>query len=537
MLKVLIADDEVKVIQLIEHLVDWSAFHMEIIGRVNDGEKALEMIRREEPDVVVTDIRMPVINGIELVQKTQEAGLDPFFIMISGYSEFEYAQRAIQLGVEDYLLKPLRKKELEAVLAKIRDKAYEREAADEALNTFSRNKKREKELLITDILIHNRMEVFDLSEKDFQLRYGFHFKADYLECVIIRIFTGTNPLSPENPDVYRLVIPKLQEIEESRIAPKCEEYISTIHNNDILALISHGGDTKAAIMEELEKMKISLLSYNSVYPDLRIAIGISKPISQIRSIPKAYQDARSALVKRFLEEDGFIFLSDDYFQRMKPEKVLFSPQNQKQLLTKVELLDVPGFRDAAEQCFSRLKESASGPSDIQDTWQALCGTFLLGIHSFEEMSVSPADLGDPFQLIFDRVCTFSDLCRCFIDTCSEYLSRIKEEKKAMEDKPIRLAKLYIQEHFNEAISLEAVSSEVGFNPAYFSTVFKKSTGENFMDYVKEVRIEHAKEMLARTGMDIPSVAQAVGYSDIKYFTRLFRKLTSLTPTDYRKLYG
>ena len=104
MIKVLIADDEVKVIQLIEHLVDWQAFEMEIVGRVNDGEKALETILQQQPDLVVTDIRMPVINGIELVQKAQEAGQNPFFIMISGYSEFEYAQRAVQLGVEDYLL-------------------------------------------------------------------------------------------------------------------------------------------------------------------------------------------------------------------------------------------------------------------------------------------------------------------------------------------------------------------------------------------------------------------------------------------------
>ena len=144
MIKVLIADDEVKVIQLIEHLVDWQAFEMEIVGRVNDGEKALETILQQQPDLVVTDIRMPVINGIELVQKAQEAGQNPFFIMISGYSEFEYAQRAVQLGVEDYLLKPLRQKDLEAVLTKIRDKYHTRMETDAARNSYDRNRQREK---------------------------------------------------------------------------------------------------------------------------------------------------------------------------------------------------------------------------------------------------------------------------------------------------------------------------------------------------------------------------------------------------------
>ena len=122
MLKVLISDDEIKIIQLIRYLVRWEDFDMEIVGTANDGIKALDFFLSEKPDIVITDIRMPSIDGIQLIQKTLEQDLHPFFIIISGYREFEYAQKAISLGVEDYLLKPLRKKELESVLLKIRNK-------------------------------------------------------------------------------------------------------------------------------------------------------------------------------------------------------------------------------------------------------------------------------------------------------------------------------------------------------------------------------------------------------------------------------
>ena len=127
MLKVIISDDEVKVIQLIRYLVSWDQFDMQIAGTANDGQKALELICAEKPDIVITDIRMPSIDGIQLIQRTLELGIHPFFIIISGYREFAYAQKAISLGVEDYLLKPLKRKELEAVLLKIQKKYQSRQ--------------------------------------------------------------------------------------------------------------------------------------------------------------------------------------------------------------------------------------------------------------------------------------------------------------------------------------------------------------------------------------------------------------------------
>ena len=122
MLKVLIADDEIKVSQLVFHLIHWEELGMEVIGIVNDGVEAYEIIVEKQPDIVITDIRMPGMDGIELVEKTireLEFGKKVFFVIISGYSQFEYAQQAVKLGVEDYLLKPIKKKELGAVLHKI----------------------------------------------------------------------------------------------------------------------------------------------------------------------------------------------------------------------------------------------------------------------------------------------------------------------------------------------------------------------------------------------------------------------------------
>ena len=537
MLKVLIADDEVKVIQLIEYLVDWSSFGMEIIGRVHDGEKALEMICFLKPDVVITDIRMPGLIGIELVQKTQEAGLHPFFVMISGYSEFEYAQKAIQLGVEDYLLKPLRKKDLEAVLGKILEKRRVETETSEALGALTKTTKQAKSKLLTDVLVNQDLTVFDLTQENFYERYGFHFPGSYTECIVTLLFPGAVHGSGAISNDLRFILPKMEELEETRLQPFCKEIISTVRHNEIITLINHEDAHKAHILEALNKLKISVLNYRSISPDLRIAIGVSKPVSSIRQIPSAYLDAKQALARRFLDENRFVFLSEDYFRTEDAAKNLLTPNARKALLTRIELMDADGYASLAKEHFALLKEHLKETGGLRDSYKELCDLFLFGLRVFEDLPSELTASAAALEPAFDLVYTFSDLKAYYIDTCRNVLLRCADEKKALEDKPIRQAKQFIQEHYSEAISLETVSSEVGFNPAYFSTVFKKSTGQNFMDYIKEIRIEHAKDLLARTHMDVAAVAQAVGYTDIKYFTKLFRKTTSLTPTDYRKLYG
>lgn len=537
MLKVLIADDEVKVIQLIEYLVNWKSYDMEIIGRVNDGESALSFILKEHPDIVITDIRMPVINGIELVERSLEADLHPFFIIVSGYSEFEYAQKAIQMGVEDYLLKPLKRKDLELVLEKIRRKYEMTQQANAEKQELKKSRDRARNNLLTDIIVKKSTLPFSLSPEQFEAEYGCLFTGSYMECLVAHIFTGIPDDTFSSEEEYRFILPKILQAIETRLTPLCEEVVSTIWKDELICLINHNAKDKLPIYEELEKLKINVLNYRNIYPDLRIAIGMSKPVTQISLIEESYHDAKKALIKRFWNEDSFILKSDDYFIPESEIRKIISPSDRKAIVARIELLDIPGFRKIADSCFRNIKDNPGQGDNVREAYQTLCETVLYGFQSFED--ISPENLCEAERLpqAFDCLYTFEELKNHFIQCCTALLGRYSEEKKSLEEKPIRQAKAYIQEHYSEAITLETVSSEVGFNPAYLSTVFKKTTGQNFMDYVKEVRISNARELLIHTNLDVAAVAQSVGYSDIKYFSRLFRKSTHLTPTDYRKLYG
>lgn len=202
MLKVIIVDDENKIIKLIRYLVDWSSYDMEIAGTANDGQTALSLILSQKPDIVITDVRIPNFTGVELVQKTLTAGLCPYFIIISGYSDFKYAQQAIKLGVEDYLLKPIKKNDLDAALTKIISKnniAHENSLqVERLLNTLSKNEHQVKSQLLTDLLIkHASLENSAVKEL-----YNCEFSGDSFRCIIFYVFCNICPPDASPSEEY-----------------------------------------------------------------------------------------------------------------------------------------------------------------------------------------------------------------------------------------------------------------------------------------------------------------------------------------------
>ncbi|MDC7124146.1 MAG: response regulator, partial [Spirochaetales bacterium] len=187
MLKLLIVDDEKKVCQLIEYILDWKNLGISIIGTANDGETAYKKILEEEPDIVITDIRIPIYDGIEIIKKTREQGLDVSFIIISGYSQFEYAQSAIQFGVVNYLLKPIKKKELQISIEKIIKKKETKNAFEKENKVLKKhlaiNEQNNRANFLKDLLTispekednyFQRKEIEDINKK-----YSCNFQQGY----------------------------------------------------------------------------------------------------------------------------------------------------------------------------------------------------------------------------------------------------------------------------------------------------------------------------------------------------------------------
>ena len=541
MLKVIISDDEVKVIQLIRHLVSWDAFDMQIAGTASDGPKALELICAEKPDIVITDIRMPSIDGIQLIQRTLEQGLHPFFIIISGYGEFEYAQKAISLGVEDYLLKPLKRRELEAVLLKIQKKYQSRQQLVQKenllLSQLNETQEKIKNNLLTELLIHKNSRIPAMDPRSLQEEYGCSFTEPITELLVLHVFTGTVDNTTANSEERGFLLPKLEKELKARLAPLCADFICTQYQGNVICLINRSQQAEEQITSALLKLKISILGYQNIYPDMRTAVGVSSISLPLADFDSSYHEAQAALLDRFNRYDQFLLMHHASGYAPDLASSLITAQDQKELISCIELVDIAGFSKKLEEIRRHLLPYLSDGSLVYSCYSKLAEIFLFGIKSYDSREFSGGLTMDLLLSAFEYLFTFDEIYQWFSGTCRNLLIQYSEGRKTLESKPIRMAKQYITEHYRETITLEIVSREIGFNPAYFSTVFLKSTGQHFMDYLKEVRISNAKTMLLNTNKSVAEIASAVGYSDLKYFSRLFRKLTHLTPSEYRKLYG
>lgn len=537
MLDVIIVDDEPKVIQLICHLVDWKSFDMQIVATACDGEEALELISKFQPAVVITDIRMPGLDGIELIDQVQKKSIHPSFIIISGYKEFQYAQKAVRLGVDDYLLKPLKKKDLCSILTKIHQKHLannqQAQKMDDLLNELNISRQKIKNNLLTDLLIRQLPISETVTASAFSARYNCNLTGELYECIVIHLYAGLPFQSSLHEEEYGFVLPRLQEAIHTLLEPFCEECISIIHTEEIIILTNYKSAHQQDLYNCLQKLKVNILNFKNIYPKMEIAIGLSPKFDQVLQIKENYQLAHQALSKRFTTHNELIFSSDKNLAFSTPVS-LINPSNHKELSESISFLDCTAFHNALRIITDKFNQTPIDSNTIEHTYFSIVELFFYTVNS---LSLIPNVEKNTFFHAFHCIYNLSDLFNWLTDTCSHILQELADDQKNLEDRPIRLAKKYINDHYSESFSLETVSNLVGFNPAYFSTLFKKNTGQNFLDYVKEIRISRAKELLQNTNYDISEITRMVGYNDVKYFTKLFKEKTHLTPIEFRKLYG
>lgn len=539
MLKVLIADDEIKVSKLIQCLIHWDELGMEVIGTVNDGVKAYEMILEKQPDIVITDIRMPGMDGIELVEKVlgrEGADRKVFFVIISGYSQFEYAQQAVKLGVEDYLLKPIKKKELEAVLNKILSKysatANALEEKENLQNRLQRTQQKVKNSFLSELVDNHRQAILKLDQEEIYREFECRFPGEYFTHVVVHLFINT---VVDDDEDYSFLLPKIQKMMKERMEKYCSEWMSIIHNEEVVCLFNSVENKREDFIRQLYRLKVDISNIKALFPSHKVAIGVGRTVEGLEQYQESISTANAAIRNRFGRKEEFLLEEEEQTSAEREVSYVVTTTVKRDLLKSIELVDTESFIRILYGIKEDLSALLQNGELIYGVYRELVAVFTMGTNSWFDSQVKSA----PWELMrgYQQLYGFEEVFDWLIDTCRGIMKRYEETQKNQEARPIRLAKQYINENYNKAISLESVSNHIGFNPAYFSSMFKKSTGQNFMDYVIEIRILNARNLLVQTNQDVAEIAAKVGYTDRKYFSRIFKKLTNLTPSEYRRLYS
>ena len=536
MLNVLIADDEKKVCQLILHLIDWETFGLEVVGIVNDGQSAYDFICKHRPDIVITDIRMPNYNGIELIQKVKEQNPDIYFIIISGYSHFEYAQNAIKYGVEDYLLKPLKKKELQATLNKIIEKRSVMTtitSKNEKLESLVRTaeEKVRKNLLAEMLINPNRVELL-FNREIINKEYNCHFVGGYFTILKIQPFLSEEVI---NESAITLLLSKIEHIVQEKLTPYCEEVVTSINENSVLCILNTKDSSLTEIKKQLNKMKNDISNLQDIFREIRVIMGFGGVVEDMKGLFQSILQADISIMNRISDPRKFIMEYNQCKSADISASNLVDMNYRSNFLGYMERFDIDGVLERIKTLKDQLEPHSVDGKLIYECYLEVVNIFLFGVKNYNSEFKFPNI--DWFKKKYNTYMTIQEVFIGLQKEIYQLFNTYEQNKKNADNKPIRMAKQYINEKYNVELTLKCVSAHIGFNPAYFSSLFKKETGKNFMEYVMEVRIEHAKQYLMQTDMHLDEISMEVGYIDYKYFSKLFKKITGLNPSEYRKLYS
>ena len=529
MLKVLIADDEARVCQLIQMLVDWDALNMQVIGTAANGIEALNAAAELLPDILITDIRMPGCDGLELIEKVRQLDTRIEIVIISGYAQFEYAQLAIQKGVGGYLLKPIKKEALITTLEKLGKRIRERQDSEDRLEHLKMDGQKHTDLLrerlLTD-LIDCRLSLPVSGQADEE--YGFVQQPSVFQVFIIKVDHSHKTLSDFSVEIIK---EKTEEILAAEVFPLCFKETLCFRHSMGYGLLQFETGKKGEIRKRLRECLNQLEAQKSFFGPVEFTLSLGETVDGVTSLPVSMQTAKYAIAERFVEGTGRLFEPVSAAGRLGLRSLL--DRYNRTIAPAVDSLN----REEAERVVWEMQEAVKQTADVRgyellELVKSAAGLFLARLNPEEETAVK-----QDFELQCELCSKDEQLFGCLKKLQNDELARMMEQHRNEATRPIRLARQYIGQHYMEAITLEDVCAAIGFSVSYFSTLFKKETGEGFSKYLTRVRMEQAKLLLQDTDCPVAEICERVGYSDLKHFTGNFKKITGLNPGQYRKLYG
>ncbi len=535
MLKVLIADDEHKICQLIEKLVDWETLDMKVVAVAENGIEALEMIRKYSPDIAITDIRMPGYDGLELIQLAKEHNSRMEFIIISGYRHFEYAQTAIRYGVSDYILKPIKKEELQETLKRLGEKLRARRAQLTYEERVQMTLKSDSEVLrrafLSDILSRrNKARLLEPLEKlNREFHYGFR-PGDF--CIAILKIDGH--VSSDGRE-WQFMEEKVRSA-AARLLEDCVwEQELAVAGSGFYFLLNFQQGQKTRVRKQLKGLMDEIRVQGGILQDIMVTMSVGSVFCSPAGLDASLKNARMLMEERLVAGTGKLLEGEFSRGASFADSELFADFNTR-MLQALETLDEFQVREVMTQLKGQmLSMTGITGHDMLQMTREVCNLYLF----FMKNNRIPVeeDFLEHYNAGTDSCASGGELFDYMIRQITGSYARAAHLKRQDENRPIRVAKRYVEEHYGELLTLEQVSMEAELSPAYLSTLFKKNTGMTFLEYLSKVRMEEAKKLLKGTNRTVADICAQVGYSDVRYFTKSFTKYSGLKPNEYRKLYS
>lgn len=532
--RILLVDDEEEVRKAIIRNIEWEKLGFQMAQDAENGEDALEKIEQLKPDVIMTDIRMPYMDGLTLTKRIRQKYPSMKILIFSGYDDFEYAQQAIKLNVTEYILKPVNVEELTGILNRVRENLDEEIAQRRDVSMLRRRYLSSlpiiRELFLND-LVQGNVEEADICPK--LEEYGVDIlNARKLTAAVVSLEPeerlkgrDSSPLQQER----KLIPISVRGLVEDRL----RDYFR------FTSFISAGGITFIAAIDQdsTQTGLIDLLADACKEVQrilgITVTIGVGYSTQRPERIGESYQSAVDALgYKAIVGTGGTIYIND--MEPVSRGKLQLNPKDEAELENRIKFGTPETIGEAVREIAGRMEDTRAHASQYQVYRFSLinCIMRLMQQYDMDLRQIFDAE-GDVIRLMGSGhgreefpVWLTRVACRM-----NEFINRRRDNTARQ---VIEEAKQYIQDHYQEPdLSVEMVCRQLHMSPAYFSTIFRKETGKTCVAYLTDVRLNRAVELLNQTSDKTYVIARKVGYQEQNYFSYVFKKKFGVSPTKYR----
>ncbi|MCM1122045.1 MAG: response regulator [Eubacterium sp.] len=520
MYKLLIADDEYWTREKIRTMLAWEEYQIAIMDPAQDGEEVLARIETDRPDILITDVNMPFLNGVELVKRVKELYPEIVVLVLSGYDDFSYVKETLVAGAINYLLKPVSKIDLIGTVSK-------------ALELISEKEENEKQTLKAASLLQDR-ELSLLIEKE-QVRLSMTqitgTALDSVGCsiMLIKIHDLQSLMGQYQYDMNYLSYSMKKKLREVDPGKNLIIFNYINRSNEFLVV-------NELEVSEQQVLALKMMKRLKEETDSPVTIAFSEQAYSMDSLHDAYVQSISVLMTRpYTREDVILFCNKEKNSMSHRVDECFTQEKERRLRTVLKsggetslkelLMKEAGLGSGKHWNFVMAKQMVTRISAIISeclTEQGASQESIKELGRLEQMAdkvVESLDVDQLFSLL-------SEMQNVLLgERKSEVAGNIRD--------CVKEAVAYIDENYFEELTLTALADKYGVESSYFSRLFKQETGENLMLYIAGRRMEKAKELMAREEINIAEVAFMVGYDDYTYFSKVFKKHTGMSPREYR----
>lgn len=503
MKKVMLVDDEIFITEGLISIINWNQLGIEVVQTAQNGEEALQKFQDNPVDIIVTDINMPLKTGLELVKEINELNDKVKFIILSGYDEFSYAKKAIEYGVEDYILKPVDEEELECALKKLLDNmAKEKKMLNKGLD------KTEKWLTF----LNNKSGIENIKA----IKNEIHLSLERENYTISHLFIDTN----EKKDLYVNIDSYLEKVFN-------HEY-EVIYCLDGHSLIINSWDkdmTDIEIFEKYNSLK-ELLKNNLNY---NVFISVGCRVNSINEVRKSYISSKK--LKKYMLTEGM----NRVINENSISTINYKGMNFKGELEQINKLMIEknstGLKESVEKIFNHEDLT---PKNI---YEFSIKILLLIDSVLEEFNVDKKYERENLYEAITELCnenTRENIMTFIIRELEEFIQTVSKETIKYSPVVQQIVNA-VNERYYEELSLKTLAHQYNINSSYLGQIFNKEVGCSFSDYLNKTKNMKAKQLILETNMKINDIAKEVGYTDSSYFYRKFKKFFGVSPSNLREM--